>query len=228
MPLNPAKGNMYPFVTHTWNTIKGQCPHNCSYCYMKRFGEQKPIRFDEKELKTDLGEDNFIFVGSSCDMWAWGIDWDWINRTLIHCCTFKNRYLFQSKNPTRFMAFYELFPPNTIFGTTIETNRGEYIKKIAPNAPTIISRFYGISDINYKYGWPTIVTIEPIMDFDLDEMVDIISGLRPEWVNIGANTNFKVQLPEPKPEKIRELISKLEQITEVKVKQNLSRLGYEI
>jgi DNA repair photolyase len=35
MPLNPSKGNMYPFVTHTWNPIRGKCPHDCSYCYMK-------------------------------------------------------------------------------------------------------------------------------------------------------------------------------------------------
>jgi hypothetical protein len=27
---------------------------------MKRWGKQKPVRFDKKELKTDLGKDNFI------------------------------------------------------------------------------------------------------------------------------------------------------------------------
>ena len=40
---------MYPWVTHTWNVIKGKCPHDCSYCYMKRF-PQGELRFDEKEL----------------------------------------------------------------------------------------------------------------------------------------------------------------------------------
>src|SRR3990167_1900105 len=30
--LNKQKGNMYGFVTHTWNPIKGKCSHNCSYC----------------------------------------------------------------------------------------------------------------------------------------------------------------------------------------------------
>ena len=33
LPLNVAKGNMYEFVTHTWNPIKGICPHGCKYCY---------------------------------------------------------------------------------------------------------------------------------------------------------------------------------------------------
>ena len=45
--LNKQKGNMYGFVTHTWNVIKGKCPHDCEYCYMKIFplGE---LHFDEK------------------------------------------------------------------------------------------------------------------------------------------------------------------------------------
>lgn len=34
---------MYDFVTHTWNTIKGECPHDCSYCYMKKWGMQHKI-----------------------------------------------------------------------------------------------------------------------------------------------------------------------------------------
>lgn len=70
MGLNTSKGNMYEFITHTWNTIKGECYHDCSYCYMKRFGKLNKVRFDAKELKTDLGTGNFIFVGSSCDMFA--------------------------------------------------------------------------------------------------------------------------------------------------------------
>ena len=40
------------------------CLLKCSYCYMKRWGKLNPVRFDEKELKTDLGKNNFIFVGS--------------------------------------------------------------------------------------------------------------------------------------------------------------------
>ena len=43
------KSNMYQFIDATWNTIKGECFHDCSYCYMKRWGKLKPVRFDEKE-----------------------------------------------------------------------------------------------------------------------------------------------------------------------------------
>ena len=72
---------MYPFVSHTWNVIRGKCPHECIYCYMKKFkvGE---LRFEEKELKTNLGKGNFIFVGSSIDMWAEQIPDEWIEKVL--------------------------------------------------------------------------------------------------------------------------------------------------
>jgi len=30
MSLNISKGNMYEFITHTWNTIKCECNHDCS------------------------------------------------------------------------------------------------------------------------------------------------------------------------------------------------------
>jgi len=37
MGLNISKGNMYGFMTHTFNIIKGRCSHDCVYCYMKQF-----------------------------------------------------------------------------------------------------------------------------------------------------------------------------------------------
>ena len=94
MSLNISRGNMYEFITHTWNTVKGECYHDCSYCYMKRWGKLNPVKFDDKELKADLGNGNFIFVGSSCDMWSTQISDAWISDTLQHCDKFDNSYLF--------------------------------------------------------------------------------------------------------------------------------------
>ncbi len=185
---------MYSFLTHTWNTVKGKCPHDCTYCYMKRWGEQKPVRLDELELKTDLGESNYIFVGSSCDMWADKIPKAWIDRTLNVCDRFKNKYLFQSKNPARFNAYAEYLPSKSVIGTTIETNR--YYPEMG-HAPKTIDRFEQMAVIR-GCGFPLalMITIEPIMDFDIKSMVKWIADIEPEWVNIGANTNHKVKLCE--------------------------------
>ena len=210
--LNKQKGNMYGFVTHTWNVIKGKCPHDCSYCYMKEF-PQGALRFDEKELKTDLGEGNFIFVGSSCDMFADDVKGQWILKVLDHCKRYpKNTYLFQTKKPKNMKRYIEVFPENTIFGTTIESNRDYKVSKAS-----IPDRFF------ISFFPRRMITIEPIMDFDLEMFVALIKGLEPEFVNIGADSK-EHNLPEPSWEKCASLIRELEKFTKVNLKYNLDRL----
>ncbi len=219
MALNPSKGNMYDFVTHTWNTIKGACPHDCSYCYMKRWGELNPVRLDERELKTDLGIGYFIFVGSSCDMFAKDIPDEWIIKTLDLCKRFANQYLFQTKNPSRISTYLirSHLPKNSIVCTTIETNKWYPI--IMNNSPHPINRAIEMSRLNVK----TYATIEPIMDFDLWDLVELIRFFNPVQVNIGADSGNN-GLPEPRKDKILALIKDLETFTIVKKKKNLDRL----
>ncbi len=206
---------MYGFVTHTWNPIKGECIHDCKYCYMKVW-KQRPLRLDEKDLNDDLGEDNFIFVGSSTDMFADDVSALWIAKFLEHCKKFDNRYLFQSKNPAGFCAFS--FPDDVIFGTTIETNR-EYD---FGNAPTLKDRTLALG-CNPLSKYDKMVSIEPIMDFDLNELVEMIRHIKPKFVSIGADSKGH-NLPEPSWEKVQQLIKELKAFTEVKIKDNLMRL----
>ena len=213
--LNKQKGNMYGFVTHTWNPIKGKCPHDCSYCYMKRF-PQGELRLDEKCLKDNLGERNVIFVGSSTDMWAKKVRDNWIRKVLEICRRYpKNTYLFQSKNPIRFKKFIKFYPINCIFGTTAETNR--FIKDT--KAPQVFDRLMDI-----KFMGDVMITIEPIMDFDLDIFVEWIKKNEPRFVNIGADSKGH-NLSEPRYwDKIQQLITELKKFTKVNLKDNLKRL----
>jgi len=213
MGLNKQTGNMYPFVTHTWNPIRGKCPHDCSYCYMKVY-PQPNLHFTEAEMKTNLGKGNFIFVGSSTDMWAKRVFVNWILDTLEHCCKFKNRYLFQSKNPQRFQGF--LFPDDVVLGTTIETNRDYNVSK----APYPWERMMAMTYLDK----PKMVSIEPIMDFDLDILPYWIKNIKPEFVSIGADSKGH-NLPEPPAEKVQRLIEQLQKFTVVKIKSNLERIS---
>lgn len=215
MGLNKSKGNMYSFITHTWNTVKGECYHDCSYCYMKRWGKLNPVRFDESELKTDLGSGNFIFVGSSCDMWAKNISDEWIYKTLTHCNKYDNHYLFQTKNP---LNLWKVLTRNSSVCVTLESNR--YYPEIMRECPTPAQRVEQIKLIRY----PIHITIEPILDFDLGVFVEMIKQCNPQQVNIGADSG-KNNLPEPPYEKILELINKLESFTVVHTGQNLKRLS---
>jgi DNA repair photolyase len=148
MGLNKTKGNMYDFITHTWNTIKGECYHDCSYCYMKRWGKLNPVRFDDKELKTNLGSKNIIFVGSSCDMFSKNISEYWIDKTIKYCEQFENKYLIQTKNPYRLKQNYSL-GDKFVVCTTIETNR--YLPDIMRLSHNPTNRAYSISEIKNKF-----------------------------------------------------------------------------
>lgn len=217
--LRESTGNMYSFITHTWNPIKGKCPHDCSYCYMKRWGKQKPLRLDENEMKTDLGSGNFIFVGSSTDMFAKAVPRLWIKKVLNKCGqAYQGGYLFQSKNPSRFIDFLGMYPSNAIFCTTIETNR--WYPEIMNNAPSPSER----SDAMFKWPYPKYVTIEPILDFDLKPMVELIRYCNPIQVNIGADSGNN-HLPEPSKDQVLALIAELKKFTVVHRKINLGRLA---
>ena len=212
--LRESKGNMYSWLTHTWNPIKGECPHGCSYCYMKRWGKQKPVHFDEKELKTDLGTDNFIFVGSSCDMWANIIPDEWIFRTLCYCNKFDNDYLFQTKNPRNIRR---ILVPKSNVCVTLETNR--FYSDIMGNCPKLEERVEQIKLIRH----PLYITIEPILDFDLPEFVEMLKQCEPIQVNIGGDSGNN-NLPEPSKEKLLALIGELKEFTIIDQKRNLQRL----
>lgn len=217
--LNKQKGNMYGFVTHTWNPIKGRCPHDCSYCYMKRF-PQGDLRLDEKCFKDDLGKGNFIFVGSSTDMWAKVIPTKWITKVLNYCKKYpENTYLFQTKNPSRLFIFRYDFPPGTILGTTIETDRRDILpKKLC--APLDRARI-----LRLLRAWvdKIMISIEPIMVFDLIHFVKILKIASPDFISIGADSKGS-QLLEPNSVLIKELIERLKGFTEVRIKPNLERL----
>jgi len=128
-----------------------------------------------------------------------------------------NRYLFQSKNPARFIDWLSEFPITTILATTIETNR--YLPEIMAHSPKPIDRMLALSDIDYM----KTVTIEPIMDFDLDILIGMIAVISPAFVSIGADSKNH-HLPEPSGDKIKALIEGLKPITQVIQKNNLKRL----
>ncbi len=218
MPFKKATGNMYSFIDYTWSPIRGRCSHSCSYCYVKRWGEQPPLHLDEKDLETNLGEGNFIFVGHTIDLFAADVPTEWIIKVLAKCRNYENKYLFQSKNPERYSAFESRFPLNVILGTTIETNRN-IVKSKAPNVSQRANALHGLS----VFGFSTMVTIEPIFDFDLEDLVNLVITANPEWVNIGADSKGH-GLPEPPKNKVEKLIETLRETTQIKLKGNLKRI----
>ena len=209
---------MYAFVSHTYNPMKGECEHSCSYCFMRRKLLLPPLRLELKELKVNLGEGNFIFVGSSTDEWAANVPSEWIEQILDYCDGFDNKYLFQSKNPARFLKYLEHpVMKKSVLCTTIETNR--FYPDIMRNTLVPQERAAAMQEID-NYGIPTYVTCEPLMKFDPAELVELVRMCSPWQVNIGRNSRYDITLPEPTANEVKMLKAELEKFTKVEVKAN--------
>lgn len=228
MPLNKSKGNMYSWVTHTHAHLGGECPHKCSYCYVNnpRFGRPKkfqgPIRLLEDEFKVKYGYGRTIFMENCNDLFAEDVPDSWIKRVIDHAREWPgNIYVWQTKNPLRYLSVGRLIPLNSILGCTIETNRD--IPKKTSKAPQPRSRVIPMVHAG-AHGNRIFITIEPVMDFDVDILADWIARIRPEFVNIGADSK-RHDLPEPSREKVIALIECLQKYgIDIREKHNLERI----
>ncbi|WP_202966363.1 hypothetical protein, partial [Treponema endosymbiont of Eucomonympha sp.] len=140
-------------------------------------------------------------------------------RALRHAGDSKNRYLLQSKHPERALFFFDSFPSSgVIFATAAETNR--HYPAVMGNAPPVAERLEELE----KFPTKTMVTVEPIMDFDLLLFSALLGSSGATQFNIVADSGHN-GLPEPSADKVRELIASLRDNTEAKIvlKKNLRR-----
>lgn len=174
----------------------------------------------EKELLKNEGSGEVIFVQDCGDLFASSVPAEWIEKVLKHLCDYPdNTYLFQTKNPMRFFDFMGKYPPKKILGTTLESNRDYQISK----APSPFMRHIEMKGLS-KYNVETMISIEPVMDFDLEVFTDWIREINPKFVSVGADSKFRTKLEEPSKEKLERLVVILKTFTEVKNKDNLKRL----
>lgn len=224
---------MYEFVDIKWNPLAGECFHKCVYCSTESFKRYPGCkskysglpRIDENQINKNLGKDKFVFVVSQNDLFAQDVSQNVVDEVLTNCRKYPdNTYLFQTKNPLRLSQMMErfYFPDKSVFCITIESNI--HYKDKMGLAPTPFDRFVSIVDIRKEFPSLDIqITIEPIMDFDLNIFIDILREINPSQVNIGADSK-RNNLVEPTKEKTLFLISELEKFTKVVQKSNLKRL----
>jgi len=224
MPLKESKGNMYEWVTNTHSHLGGECPHKCIYCYVDnpRFGRASrycgPLRLIESEFKVGYGTGKTIFIEYCNDLFCKEMPQNFINRIIRHCLDWpQNTYVYQTKNPARYLKMDFLMPDESIFGTTIETNRD--MSKIS-KAPKPEERMKAMEQLRGR----KFVTIEPVLDFDVDILAEWIARINPEFLNLGADSKGH-GLPEPTVEKIHALVDRLHGYgIELREKHNLARL----
>lgn len=205
-------GKMFSFITGTFNPVAGECPFDCSYCWakslIKRYNYAKyqgPARLDEKAMRK-IPDKGFIFVQDMSDISTLQRD-DAITLNTELGLRTNATYLDLTKDPN---WYYKMickgvsFPENVIFGATIETDKTIKISK----APTPLARFNALEWLAKYFPNRIFISIEPIMDFNMDTMVRHILKIRPWAVAVGYD-NYHNNLPEPPLEKTRALIDRL-------------------
>jgi hypothetical protein len=205
----------------TWSPFRG-CRFACSYCVPSFQAQAKRqvhncarcASFEPHEHPARL-----LSVPKAKILWPCAngdisfCDTGFIERIIVRLSSYNGTVYWQSKNPITLYRVTDLLKQYAIGGnhvmlTTLETNRDTGYKQIS-KAPLPSERALDFMAL----PWPRkIVTIEPIMDFDHDEFLHMICGIKPEAVYIGYNSHPKsAPLPEPSHDKTFSFIVCLEE-----------------
>lgn len=220
---------MYGDSIQQINPLVG-CEFDCRYCAFKRFmtrgmGKGKTCsdcktftphthmeRLVTRPKKTQGNE--FISVCLNGDIsFASG---HVIDDIISYCQEWSDRtFLIQSKDPARFLDFE--FPDNVILGTTIETDDDElYAAEGISKAPSIRVRVEAMEQITSNRK---MVTIEPILEFDMARLLWMLIRINPDIVYIGYDSKPALnRLYEPAISKVMELADSLRTSTDVRLK----------
>ncbi|KKM06661.1 hypothetical protein LCGC14_1741740 [marine sediment metagenome] len=194
----------------TWNVHVG-CDFLCTYCNARRAALTRLRNsprykdgFSPHLVKQELGRKfkpgSFVFVGYMGDI-------SFASRPIIIdlTCRIAERpevdFLFCTKSPLHYWYWHIVWPENLYLGATIETNRDYHLTR----APAPLYRYIAMRALDHPKKF---LSIEPVCDFDLDEMLSWIAKIDPQIIEVGAD-NYHNGLPEPPWEKVDKLLTSL-------------------
>ena len=210
------KSNMYRSSIMQWNPFVG-CLFCCLYCLLsfqlqlKRWAKnhcdacyrfmphEHPERLVQPLPRTGFAQ--FIFTCSSGDITF--CTTEYLQKIVDRIRRERNKtFLVQSKDPQTFKRAQ--FPDNVILGVTLETNRDEGYCEIS-KAPPPSRRYRDFLDVRHPIK---MVTIEPVLDFDSDVLIDWIANIHPCLIWLGYDSR-KNCLPEPSLANVQDLYWRL-------------------
>lgn len=205
--------NMYVHSVKQWSPFVG-CEYGCLYCkssfqaQLKRYGKQNcsscytytphthPERLNQRLPKTKFMQ--FIFTCASGDISF--CPRDYMEKILERIEQEPGKtFLLQTKNPAVLDGF--VFPKNIVLGITLETNRDSGYS-VFSKAPMPSQRYKDFLKLRHPLK---MLTLEPIMEFDMDVMINWIMNINPCMIWLGFNSKHKGMLPEPSIDKVKRL-----------------------
>jgi DNA repair photolyase len=216
-----TKGKMFNIVSRTWNPVTG-CLYNCNYCWARNLAITKlqnshrylkgfKPSLNEAEFRSKFGKGDLVFVSDMGDLFGDFIPDKWIARVLDKISDSPEAdFLLMTKNPQRYYDFLHCIPKNAILGVTIETNNDEIVQidKVS-TAPLPSERYNSMKNLAWDRK---LVSIEPILDFDLKIFKQWIEDIYPFLLYVGYD-NYGHKLREPIMKNTLNLISVISENT---------------
>jgi len=194
--------NMYKFSVLQWNPFKG-CEFECEYCKesfqrqeLRDLHDCRKCRNYKIHIHPELLEDGyilpdthymrFIFTCASGDI-SFCKGSDILDKYFLSIIDRIARepgknFLLQSKDPDTFNRIKRI-PSNLTLGITLETNRDDGYAEVSL-APVPSKRYNDFRKIKHKYK---MLTLEPMLKFDLPIMLEWINNIRPDFIWIGTD-----------------------------------------
>ena len=199
------KKNMYWLSKKQWNPFVG-CKHICIYCtssfqrQLKRYSKKTCkacYNFTPHTHKQKLNQMlphtpylKFIFTCANGDIRYCRKQYFLKIIDIIRQNPDKN-FLIQTKDPKKAFFFRDgkqvKFPNNVILGITLETNRDKLYTNnfLVSKAPKPFKRYQDFLKVKHPIK---MVTIEPVIDFDIDIMIQWIDQINPSMVWLGYDS----------------------------------------
>jgi hypothetical protein len=201
----------------TWNPLGGECLHNCRYCWVKKLKAMFPgVRAKYSgaprikaewlaEIKKFTAAD-FVFVGDCCDLFGHWVPNGMIQQIFQAIEKSPAKFLLLTKNPQKYRELISIgvhIPQNCVLGCTVESN----IDHLLSGQPET-ARLEVMAELT-AMGYPVMLSIEPIMEFDPVRFPLWIAKVHPDFVAVGYD-NYDNGLPEPALSETLRLIGLLE------------------
>ena len=217
---------MFSFISETWNPVAGACSHGCVGCWARELADrhswskyQGVPRVDETQIGRRFKEGQFVFVQDMTDLFA-----EDVPREVIACvlgAIYRSpdaKFLLLTKNPKRYFEFVLDVPDNCVLGVTIESDRIDPRISGAPNRQDRmlwmlrVKLLFAVRKRPNDSSLPLFVSIEPILDFNLEEFANVLGRWVVPWAVAVGYDNYGNGFPEPQLAKTLQLIEKLESV----------------
>ena len=229
------------YCDYTWNPVTG-CLNKCTYCYARKFAmrfggsftlsreekflelygrtdNQFPDKFDPTfhryrlEEPQHIKKPSTIFVCSMADLFGDWVPLNWIIKVFEACKKApQHRYLFLTKNQSRYNNLASMTTDNMWFGITVTNDRETF--NGFPETFKRAAHYPNASDLHN-----TFISVEPL----LQKLYIGFNRFPPDWVIIGAETGNRKNKVIPERKWIVNIVNECrDRNVKVFMKNNLS------